>query len=173
MISRKIARTLFILCLIIMNIGCDQVTKSIVRKKLVPYSTINLLNNHLTITKIENTGAFLSAGNSLSGPLRFIILSLLPLGAMILGFIYIFSKPDLSPVTITGICFIIGGGIGNIFDRIVHGSVTDFLHIRLGGLQTGIFNMADVSIMTGTALIILCPLLKKKNQIKIDESSQE
>ena len=53
-----------------------------------------------------------------------------------------------------GLSFIIGGGIGNIYDRIVHGSVTDFLHIDLGLFRTGIFNMADVSIMVGMGIVL-------------------
>jgi signal peptidase II len=63
---------------------------------------------------------------------------------------------------IIGISFIIGGGIGNIFDRIVHGSVTDFLHIDMGIFKTGIFNLADVSIMFGTACILVYNLTKRK-----------
>jgi len=53
-----------------------------------------------------------------------------------------------------------GGGIGNVYDRIIYGSVTDFLHIDLGLFETGIFNMADVSITTG-ALILLANTLYK------------
>ena len=165
MVSKKIVRLLVICFLIAVNIGCDQVAKSIVRKEVVAYSTINLLGNHLTLTKVENRGAFLSAGDRLPGTLRFIILTLLPVVAMIAGIAYIFTKQNLSLMTTMGICFVIGGGIGNIFDRIIYGSVTDFLHISFAGLQTGIFNMADVSIMTGTGLIILSSLLKKKSEL--------
>lgn len=163
MFSKKIVRVLLIFLLIVTNIGCDQVTKSIVRERVTPYATINLLNDHLTITKVENTGAFLSAGQVLPGAIRFILLSLLPLAALVFGIVYVFTKQQLSPAALTGLCFVIGGGIGNIFDRIYHGSVTDFLHISFGSLQTGIFNMADVSIMTGTGLLLLSWLLKKKN----------
>jgi signal peptidase II len=162
MTPKNIIRTLIILFIIVINIGCDQVTKSIVRKEIVSYSTINLLSNHLTLTKVENTGAFLSAGDRLPGTLRFTLLTLLPVVAMIAGIIYIFTKQNLSLITTMGMCFIIGGGIGNIFDRIIYGSVTDFLHISFAGMQTGIFNMADVSIMTGTVLVILSALLKPK-----------
>ncbi|MBS1574520.1 MAG: signal peptidase II [Bacteroidetes bacterium] len=167
MTSKKITRLLIIFSIIVINIGCDQVTKSIVRKEVVPYSTIHMLSNHLTLTKVENAGAFLSAGDHLSGQLRFIILTLLPVIAMIAGIIYIFTKQNLHLITTMGICFVIGGGIGNIFDRIIYGSVTDFLHISVAGMQTGIFNMADVSIMTGAALIFLSSLLKSNKSSTI------
>ena len=56
---------------------------------------------------------------------------------------------------LVGMCFAIGGGIGNLFDRIHYGSVTDFLHIKWGMFQTGIFNLADVSIITGMIIILI------------------
>src|SRR5262245_30701544 len=130
MLSKNITRVIIILLLIVTNISCDQVTKSIVRRRVLPYAEINLLDNHLVITKVENTGAFLSAGHVLPGIVRFILLSLLPMAALLFGLFYVLTKHHLSPAALTGLCFIIGGGTGNIFDRVHHGSVTDFLHIR-------------------------------------------
>jgi signal peptidase II len=66
-------------------------------------------------------------------------------------------------VLLIGWCFVIGGGTGNLYDRIIHGSVTDFLHLDLRLFQTGIFNMADVSIMTGMFIIILGQLNNSAN----------
>ena len=58
---------------------------------------------------------------------------------------------------------IIGGGVANIFDRIVYGSVTDFLYINLGGIfKTGIFNIADLSVTTGMILILISSF-KRRN----------
>jgi len=62
-----------------------------------------------------------------------------------------------------GFCFVIGGGIGNLFDRIVHGSVTDFLHVDFGFFQTGIFNMADLSIMMGIFIVVYQLSSKRKS----------
>ena len=71
-----------------------------------------------------------------------------------------------------GICFLIGGGIGNIYDRIVYGSVTDFLHMDFVLFKTGIFNMADVSIMTGIGLLLLQTLLAKKEEKQLSDSQE-
>jgi signal peptidase II len=60
-----------------------------------------------------------------------------------------------------GLCFVIGGGVGNLFDRILYGSVTDFLYVKFGIFQTGIFNMADVSIMAGLFIILLQVFMKR------------
>jgi len=161
--AKNLFRTIIILAIIITNIGCDQVTKNIVREKILQNATVSLLSNHLTVTNVENTGAFLSAGNSLPGAAKYILLSVLPLAVLTFGFIYVLTKQTLSPPLLLGCCFVIGGGIGNIFDRMVYGSVTDFLHISFAGLQTGIFNMADVSIMTGAAIILTHSLIKRRN----------
>jgi signal peptidase II len=104
--------------------------------------------------KVENTGAFLSLGNSLSHPVRFVLLSIIPLLVLGYGLFFLLTNKHVSKVTLTGICFVLGGGLGNVFDRIVYGSVTDFLHIDFGIFQTGVFNLADVSIMTGMILIV-------------------
>jgi signal peptidase II len=48
-----------------------------------------------------------------------------------------------------------------VYDRLLHGSVTDFLHLDLGLFQTGVFNFADVSIMLGMVLLLYQVLIKK------------
>jgi signal peptidase II len=144
------------------NIGCDQVSKSIVRERLDKRERVELAGDYFILTRVENTGAFLSMGNSLPAPLRITLLSVFPALIMVYGLYFLFTKRSLSWITILGLCFIIGGGIGNLYDRIVYGSVTDFLHMDFVIFRTGIFNMADVSIMTGTLLILLHALLKQR-----------
>lgn len=147
-------RTLLIVVILASNIGCDQVTKKIVRQNISYHEQIVLIEDHLTLTKTENEGAFLGFGDTLPEPLRIMVLTILPLLLIGISLIYLLKKNNLSNLIILGACFMIGGGIGNIFDRIMYGSVTDFLHIDFVLFQTGIFNMADVSIMVGAFLIL-------------------
>lgn len=57
-----------------------------------------------------------------------------------------------------------GGGIGNLVDRILlSGLVTDFINIGIGNLRTGIFNVADMAIMTGVIGLIFVELVKSAN----------
>lgn len=151
---KRFVRTAIILMILISNIGCDQISKHIVRERIDYREEISLIHDHLTLTRIENTGAFLSLGHSLPQPVKFLLLSVFPLTVLLLSLIYLFAKKDISLMTSLGICFVVGGGIGNIFDRIVYGSVTDFAHIDFGFFQTGIFNMADVSVMTGMCIVL-------------------
>jgi len=159
MTTKSIIRIALILLIITVNIGCDQFSKKIVKRSVLPYETIHVLNDHLTVTRVENSGAFLSAGDSMSKSSKQIFLTLIPVIAMVLGLVYLFLKP-VSGNMLVGLCFVIGGGVGNLFDRILYGSVTDFLYLKFGIFQTGIFNMADVSIMAGMSVILLQFLLK-------------
>jgi signal peptidase II len=152
--AKRIIRTLIIIAVLCCNIGCDQVSKKIVRQTVEYNQQISLVNSFLVLTKVENTGAFLSVGHALPRTARIVLLNLLPL--LVLGFalIYLLTKKNLSNRIIVGLCFIIGGGVGNIYDRILYGSVTDFLHMDFILFRTGIFNMADVSILIGTFLVL-------------------
>ncbi|MCB0634013.1 MAG: signal peptidase II [Lewinella sp.] len=147
-------RALIILALIIGNIGCDQVSKSLVREKVEYHENIELIDDYFILTKVENTGALLSLGDSLSPGAKKLVLLVLPALMLLSLMVFVLVKNELDKQVIIGLSFIVGGGIGNIFDRFLYGSVTDFLHIDLGLLRTGIFNLADVSVMMGTAIIL-------------------
>jgi len=148
-------RNISILMLVFMNTGCDQISKHAARQNIGYYETIDVIGKHLILTKIENSGAFLSTGDSLEGSVKFFFLSLLPLVVLCYGIYYLLSNKDLPRLLVSGMCFVIGGGFGNLYDRLRYGSVTDFLHIDLYAFKTGIFNFADVSIMAGMIMILI------------------
>ena len=154
MTTKSTIRLVLILLIITVNIGCDQFSKKIVKRSVLPYEVVHIFNDHLTVTRVENSGAFLSAGDSMSKSAKRIFLAVIPMIAMVVGLAYLLLRP-VSNNMLTGLCFVIGGGVGNLLDRMVYGSVTDFLYLKFGVFQTGIFNMADVSIMTGMLLIFL------------------
>lgn len=151
----KFSRTAFIIVLIVFNIAIDQISKVIVRAQVIPGSESDILGDYLTLHNVENTGAFLGMGSDFNPTLRLILLLILPIG--VLGYVlyYIIKNKTLDRLSLIGFCCIIGGGIANVYDRIIYGSVTDFLHIDLGGVfRTGIFNVADMSVMLGMGLLL-------------------
>jgi signal peptidase II len=163
----RFLRTIIILLLLTLNIGCDQVSKSIVRHKLDYYDRIEFLHRHITLVRVENSGAFLSVGDSLSKTTKFILLNLLPLLVVIVGLVFIFVRTNLDRVILLGLILTIGGGIGNLYDRVVHGSVTDFMHINFGLFQTGIFNVADLSITTGVLILLIQAYFRRKTEVGV------
>ncbi len=169
----SIVKVFTILTIILLNFGCDQITKSIVRDKVLSHQRIEVLGDYLVLTNVENKGAFLSLGNDLPFLLREILLTYFPIIVLIVAIIYIFLKTDLPKITVISISFVIGGGIGNIYDRFLHGSVTDFLHMDLILFRTGIFNMADLSIMIGTIMMLLHYVFHQLNWKKEDAPELE
>ncbi|SFG64676.1 signal peptidase II [Pedobacter insulae] len=158
---KKTIKLLVLLFLVGLNVGCDQVSKTIVRQKVDYHENISLIKNILTLTKVENTGAFLSMGDNLPVAVRFTLLSLMPIFVLGFGLYYLLTQTDLPELMQLGMSFLLGGGIGNIYDRVMFGSVTDFLHMDLGLFSTGVFNFADVSIMVGIGILLFQSLRGK------------
>ena len=167
--AKGFVRIIIILALLAVVIGLDQVSKVIVREHVKYYQYTHYLNDRFTLTRVENTGAFLSVGNSLAGPVRFILLNLIPLLAVIAGLIFMLTR-ELSRTTLASIILIVGGGFGNVYDRIKYGSVTDFMHINFGFFQTGIFNVADVLILVGMLMLLFHALFKRTDEAEIEET---
>ena len=157
------SRTLRIVLLIVANIAIDQISKFMVRARIAQNEVIELLGNTFIMTKVENSGAFLGMGSDLTPVLKWALLLILPvivLGAVVY---YILTNKTLDRLSLIAFCCIIGGGIANVFDRFMYGSVTDFFHIDLGGVfRTGIFNVADMSVSFGMILLIIASFNQRK-----------
>lgn len=160
--SNRWIGVLFGIVLICANVSCDQLTKTIVRRQLLPNERIILLADHLTLTHIENSGAFLSLGQMWWKPVKTVLFLVLPVILLLLGIYYMIKLGGNRPWLTLALGFAIGGGIGNIIDRLLYGAVTDFIYISIGPLQTGIFNMADVSITIGIGVLLLLALKGRK-----------
>ena len=151
----KNKRNLSIISLVVLNIILDQLSKFWIRGNVAPYNDINIIADYFIITNVENSGAFLGLGSDFSPVIKSILLLALPVGVLVTVLVYVFKDKSIDKLSLIGYSSIIGGGIGNIYDRFLYGSVTDFLFIDLGGIfKTGIFNIADLSVTTGMILII-------------------
>lgn len=151
-----------ILLLVLLNIGCDQISKEAVRNNVIPNDYIPVVSDHLILTNVENKGAMLGFGQNLPPILKIIFLQVIPVMVLLVLLYRILRKKDLDKWMIMAFAFVIGGGIGNLIDRIAHGSVTDFFVIEIGLFKTGIFNMADVSVTTGVLIILFLSIQSKK-----------
>jgi signal peptidase II len=159
-----IIKMVFVITIVMANIGCDQVSKHLVRDKVAYQQNISLLGDHFTLTKVENTGAFLSLGDHIPVQLKFVLLTLIPFLLLTGGVVYLIMQKNMPRTPLVAACCVIGGGMGNIYDRLMYGSVTDFMHIGFGFLQTGIFNMADVSVTVGVGVLLVWYHLKTRNE---------
>ncbi len=109
-------------------------------------------------------------GSDMNESLKMIFLLALP--ALVLGYViyYIIKNKNLDRLSLIAFCCIIGGGIANVFDRIVRGEVTDFFFINLGGVfKTGIFNVADLSVTTGMIMLLFSGVFSNKKKKELAE----
>lgn len=158
-------RTILILILVILNIGLDQISKGIVREQVVPGSRTELIGTQLQLMNVENSGAFLSLGSDSNPTVKLIFLLILPVIVLGIVLYYVLTNKALDNLSVTGLSCIAGGGIANLYDRFLYGSVTDFLYIDLGGVfKTGIFNIADLSVTTGMILLLLSSFLDRPSK---------
>ena len=146
------------------SVIADQVTKVIARDALQGQPTQSFLGDTFRLTFIENHGAFLGMGGSLPPMARTAIFTVF-VSLLLVGFlVWIWRTPALSRLTIVAAALIIGGGIGNLIDRITNnGGVADFLNMGIGSLRTGIFNVADVWIVIGAGLLLISGDLKDED----------
>ncbi len=158
----RITKIIIGLILVISNVSCDQITKHSVRKNIDSSERIEVVNDNFILTKVENTGAALGFGADFHPKIKLVIFQLLPVLVLFYMFFYLMRKEEISAINFMAITFIIGGGIGNIIDRILFNSVTDFMYLQVGPFHTGIFNMADVSVTIGAMVIIMNSIIGKK-----------
>ena len=164
-------RTIFIGLTILITIALDQISKVLVRAYIEPRTKtsageeISLIGDKFIMLNVENEGAFLGMGSELNETLRIILLLVLPIIVLLFVLRYIIKEKNLDKWSLFAFSAIIGGGIANIYDRIVYGSVTDFLFIDLGGVfKTGIFNVADMAVTTGMIILVIMSFTGKKKR---------
>lgn len=164
-------RILLVFGIIAVVIGIDQWSKVWAVNTLMGEPSTSYLNDFFRLTFARNTGAFLSLGSGLSDNLRYWALTILPI-LVLLFLLYqtLFSK-TMSKYQIIAFSSILGGGISNIYDRVMYGSVVDFLNMGIGDLRTGIFNVADMAIMAG--LFMMLPLMFRRPPKKETEAPSE
>lgn len=158
-------RMLVIFWVNIVSVGCDQSSKQLASEYLARNQMHSYFYDVIRVGYTENIGAFLGLGNNLSAELRFWVFSA-GVGAVLLAFLcYMLFNSKLNLTYLTGLSLVFSGGISNFYDRIVNdGAVIDFLNIGLGSLRTGVFNLADMSIMLGAGIVIFLELKVKNSQ---------
>jgi signal peptidase II len=74
---------------------------------------------------------------------------------MLMGMVAAAIRWQMKGVALLGLTLFVAGGASNWIDRLIGGFVVDFLNVGVGPVRTGIFNVADVAIMAGAALMLL------------------
>jgi signal peptidase II len=133
----------------------DQITKAIVRSQLNMYSSVTVVPGLLNLTHVRNTGAAFGFLNATDFPLKTIVLAAIAMAALIGVGAYAATLAHHQFAARAGLALIIGGAAGNLIDRLVDGSVVDFVDVYWRTHHFWAFNVADSAITIGVAIMIL------------------
>jgi signal peptidase II len=171
----RLRRLGLILSIVVVCVALDQVTKYIAIQTLKETRNVHVyLGDLFRLQYAENTGAFLSLGSTLSDGPRFWLLTGLNMVILtVVGFVVLFKR-HISTSTVIALTLILSGGIGNLIDRIGRdGRVVDFMNMGIGGLRTGIFNIADLAIVGGLVVLIAMEILHARRGDTTQEANAE
>jgi len=152
--NKNSARTIhFVLALSVILL--DRWTKRLVGVRIPMYREIPIIPGFFSITHTENTGAAFSLFADSPSHWKTAMLIGFSLVAMIVVSVLLWKLSR--PLTMTGIALslILGGAVGNLWDRVATGRVIDFLLLYVKTYRWPVFNLADSAIVIGASLLVL------------------
>ena len=133
----------------------DQVSKQLILRHFEWYEVRPVISN-LNFILVKNTGAAFSSFNTLP-PWVFVMLGV---GVSIGILVWLRRNLYGQQLVAVAVCLIMGGALGNVIDRVRHGYVVDFIDFHVGQWHFAAFNVADMAISAGAALLILDMILE-------------
>lgn len=149
-------RGILICLLLVATTGCDRVTKHFAATALAGKPAQSFFADTVRLAYHENPGGFLSAGAAWRPSVRTGVFQLAN-AAFLFATLLVATRMKWSWLATIGLLLFLGGGFSNLIDRVAMGSVIDFMNLGVGSFRTGIFNVADVAIMTGVAILVVDP----------------
>lgn len=147
-------------------VGLDQLFKWLAIENLSGIATFPLLDGIFHLTYVENRGAAFGIMNGWG--IALIILTTVVLA----GLIWLLLKGKFKhPFLLVAITLFIGGGVGNLIDRVFRQFVVDYLDFRL--INFAVFNFADCCIVIGTIFLCIYVLFLSDKEKKEDETAEE
>lgn len=150
----------------------DRLTKVWVSQHIPLGGAIPVLPRILRITHWTNEGAAFSMFADSASPhaVRWGLVAFSAIAALIVAGLLVRIGRSLSCTTV-GLALILGGALGNLWDRVAYGSVIDFIEVHIFTYHWPDFNVADSAIVTGACLLMLETLLPEKKAPVQDEAA--
>jgi signal peptidase II len=152
------------IAVVVLNYGLDRLTKLLAIEFLKGRPPVSFFGDLMVLVYAENSGAFLSMGSVWSPFLKYLLFLVIPGIVCLYGLFWCFLKArDLPRIVL--VATIIGGGAGNMVDRIANDfRVVDFLNFGIGRLRTGVLNVADLSVTFGALLLVFVEHRREKRE---------
>src|SRR5438128_10830239 len=139
----------------IVIVALDQLSKAIVRATVPLHSSVTVVPGFVDFTHVRNSGAAFGILNAADFPFKTVVIAVIATAALIGVGMYAASLAHHQLVARLGLALIIGGAAGNLLDRVVSGSVVDFVDVYWRTYHFWAFNVADSAITIGLAIMIL------------------
>jgi signal peptidase II len=139
----------------IVVVAFDQLSKAIVRATLPLHATREIVPGFMDFTHVQNTGAAFGILNAVDFPFKTVVIAIIATTALVGVGLYAAGLAHHQLVARIGLALIIGGAAGNLLDRIIAGSVVDFVDVYWRSYHFWAFNLADSAITVGVAIMIL------------------
>ncbi len=143
------------------TVGCDQITKHAASTLLSAAPDRSFFADVVRLGYAENSGGFLSLGSDLPPVLRMAIFGVAT-GLALVAVLMLALRRSREGIPVFGLVLLLSGGLSNWIDRVARGRVVDFLNVGVGRLRTGVFNVADVAIMLGAAMVVFAEVWKRR-----------
>jgi len=138
----------------------DRITKWAIARTIPLEDTINIIPGFFRLTHLENTGAAFSLFADSSSPFRTTLLIAFSVAALAVVSFLLWKDRSVFHSGTLALSLILGGAVGNLWDRLFYGKVTDFLDFYIGVHHWPPFNVADSAIVVG-ALLLFMRMLRK------------
>jgi signal peptidase II len=143
----------FVLPMVI--VAVDQATKAMVRASVPVHDSVTIIPGFLDITHALNSGAAFGILNGADFPFKTVIIALIATAALVGVGMYAASLSHHQLIARIGLALVIGGAAGNLIDRVLAGSVVDFVDVYWHTHHFWAFNVADSAISVGVTILIL------------------
>jgi len=135
-------------------------TKWVIGSAIPLHDSWPVIPGFFRLTHVKNRGAAFGIFADSTAPMKIEVLILLSVVALVVVLMLLWEQPGARRIGL-GLALILGGALGNLFDRLAHGSVVDFLEFYLRGFHWPAFNVADSAIVIGAGLLVLDMLLTR------------
>jgi signal peptidase II len=132
----------------------DRLTKWFVAQKIELNDAVDVIPGLFRLTHLQNEGAAFSLFADSASPWRLGILILFSVMALTAASVFLWKNGNVLNGTAIALSLVAGGALGNLWDRVSSGRVTDFLDFYLGSHHWPPFNVADSAIVIGGLLLI-------------------
>ncbi|HXW92584.1 MAG TPA: signal peptidase II [Terriglobales bacterium] len=133
----------------------DRSTKWIVAKEISLHDGIAVIPGFFRLTRVENRGAAFGLFADSPAQWKIAMLVLFSIVALVVVSTLLWRNSHAMTTTGIGLALILGGAVGNLWDRLFNGRVVDFLLFYVGRYQWPAFNVADSAIVCGAGLLVI------------------